>query len=42
MRTYYSTHHIWAAAHFARMAAKIESDSSGEDVGNLFVNIGRT
>ncbi len=37
MRTYYSTHHIWAAAHFARMAAKIESEFSGELSPYLFI-----
>ena len=37
MRTYYSDHHIWAAAHFARMAGKIESGLSDEHPSNLFI-----
>jgi hypothetical protein len=36
MRTYYSDHHIWAAAHFARLAAKLEREFSGAHVGDLF------
>jgi hypothetical protein len=35
MRTYFSTYHLWAAEHFARLAADIESTHTGEPTFNV-------
>jgi hypothetical protein len=35
MRTYFSTYHLWAAEHFARLAANIEGAHTGKPTFNI-------